>query len=77
MFNGQNVCKKSYEYHDSYENGRESSKKSTFLESRETEESVAGLVFMECSAQSVLNPFDFHPSGKTDSVIKYLTAKPN
>ena len=43
---GQKVCKKSYEYHDYYENGRESSKKKgKFTESRETEESVAGPIF--------------------------------
>ena len=36
-----------------------------------------GRFSMECSAQSVLNPFDFHPSGKTDSVIEFLTTKPN
>ena len=45
MSNGQKVSKKSYQYHDFYENGRESSKKSKFSESRETEESVAGPIF--------------------------------
>ena len=51
---GKRVPKKSYQYHDFYENGRESSKKSKFSESRETEESVAGPIFHgECSVQMV------------------------
>ena len=69
MSNGQQVSKKSDEYHDSCEDGRESSKKSKFSESRESEESVAGLIF-----HGVLGP-DGRSSLACDLMILIIAVK--